>query len=190
MGEAFSTQHRMFWSRFLGVGTAAYVMLAYPRAPLPSWLLDACEIVGLALLAVAAFGRVWCLLFVAGRKNQVLVTDGPYSVVRNPLYVFSFVGAVGFGLAVENPLIAVTVALAFAAYHHRVVRREEAYLGAAFGAAFEQYCARTPRWWPAFANYREPETLTLCPRTVRRGIVDAMWFIWAFLLWELAELLH
>lgn len=183
----FSAQRRIFWSRIIVALTLAYVAFVPPPAFLGAWARALLEITGLALLVTAAFGRVWCLVFVAGRKNAELVTDGPYSMVRNPLYVFSFIGVVGFGLAVENPLLAGALALVFGLYYAGVVRREERCLARAFGEAFAAYAARTPRWIPDFRAYREPERLLVHPAQIRAGILDATWFIWAFVLWELLE---
>lgn len=185
--KPFSTAHRMFWSRLLGVVLAAYVLVGHRPQGFPPWLLDLGELAGLVLLALAAFGRVWCLIFVGGKKNESLVTAGVYSIVRNPLYVFSFLGVVGFGLAVEDPWLAGILAILFGAYYSFVVKREECFLNAAFGPAYQEYCRRVPRWLPDFRRYREPQAVTVCPRVIGRGILDAMWFIWAFVLWELVE---
>jgi protein-S-isoprenylcysteine O-methyltransferase Ste14 len=168
----------------------AYIGLGRPPKVESEWVRDLGGLAGLALLATAGFGRVWCLLFIAGKKNYPLVTDGPYSIVRHPLYVFSFLGAVGFGLAVENSAVAALLAVLFAAYYSFVVRREERFLSSTFGALFEEYAARTPRWFPNPGLYREPEGLTISPRKMRQGIFEAMWFVWAYLLWELLEVLR
>lgn len=188
--EPFSTRHRMFWSRILGVVLLAYILLSPPPKFLSPWVLDLGELTGLVLLAAAAFGRVWCLVFIAGKKDDILVTDGPYSVVRNPLYFFSFLGVVGFGLAVENPLLAILLAVLFGLYYSFVVKIEERFLASHFGPAFQEYFARTPRWFPNFRLFREPQTVTVSPVKIREGILDAMWFIWVFFLWELLEEYH
>ncbi len=187
---SFSTSRRVSLSRLLGLLLLAYVLLAAPPVPLSPWMAGASELAGFAMLVVAAFGRVWCLAFVGGKKNNVLVMEGPYSVTRNPLYVFSFIGAVGFGLAVENPCLALVMGGAFAAYYPFAVRREERVLAAAFGDAYAAYRARTPRWFPDFRLYHEPESLSIPPDKIRKAILDAMWFVWAFFLWELVELLR
>jgi predicted ATPase len=49
---------------------------------------------------------------------------------------------------------------------------------------------RVPRWLPDWSLYREPELVTVSPRHVRKAILDAMWFLWAFGLWEFVEELH
>ena len=168
----------------------AYVLATQPPKYLPQWLVDICEITGLVLLAAAAFGRVWCLIFIAGRKNASLVTAGPYSAVRNPLYAFSFLGAVGFGLSVENPLLAVLLAVIFGAYYSVIVKKEEQYLATSFGAAYQEFAARTPRWLPDFSLYQEPETVLVVTARIRSGLLDAVWFIWAYVLWEVVEIVR
>lgn len=187
MPDLFSPRSRTLGSRVVGIVLVAYVLSHAPPKYFPDWLVGVCESIGLVLLAAAAFGRLWCLVFIAGQKNNAVVTDGPYSMVRNPLYVFSFLGAVGFGLSVENPLLAVLLAAAFGIYYSVVVRKEEQYLSAAFGVTYQNYVASTPRWLPRFSQYHEPPLVSVDPVKMRRGILDAMWFIWAYLLWEIAE---
>src|SRR5438874_6144411 len=59
------------------------------------------EVVSFLILLTAAFGRIWSAAYISGRKNHELVVDGPYSLTRNPLYFFSFLGYLGAGLAFE-----------------------------------------------------------------------------------------
>lgn len=188
--EPFSAGHRLFWTRVLVVVVLAYVLLDMPPAVLPRWVLELGEIAGLILLSLAALGRIWCCIYIAGKKHEELVTQGPYSIVRNPLYLFSFLGAVGFGLAVENPILASFLAIGFGTYYAFVVRREESRLRGFFGTTYQEYAERTPRWIPRFSSFAEPEDITVHPRKIRDGILDAMWFLWAFMLWELVETLR
>ena len=53
---------------------------------------EAVETAGVLLIAIAILGRAWCTLYIGGRKAQELTDSGPYSLSRNPLYVFSFIG--------------------------------------------------------------------------------------------------
>jgi hypothetical protein len=145
---------------------------------------------GYALLVVATLWRIWCALFIAGTKNGELAQGGPYSMVRNPLYIGNFLGAVGFGFAVEQPLLALALGAVFILAYPAVVAQEEANLARIFGARYTEYCARVPRWMPTWSLYREPELVTVPPRFVRKAILDAMWFLWAFGLWEFVEELH
>jgi hypothetical protein len=80
--------------------------------------------------------------------------------------------------------------LAFALFYPAVVGREEARLAEIFGERYREYCARVPRWIPDWSLYSEPAEVSISPRRVRGAIFDAMWFLWAFALWEFIEELH
>jgi protein-S-isoprenylcysteine O-methyltransferase Ste14 len=181
------SRHRIAWSRAAVIAALAYALFVPAPAAIPRGWLDISQWLGFALLIVAAFGRIWCLSYISGVKNDVLVAEGPYSVVRNPLYVFNFVGAVGFGLAVENPVLAVLLAIGFAIFYPSVIRQEEENLRQAFGERFARYCDATPRWIPRWSSFHEPESWSINPRRFRAGLLDAMWFMWAFLIWDILE---
>ena len=183
-------RNRIAWSRAAVIFALAYALFVPAPAVIPRGWLDVSELLGFALLIVAALGRVWCLSYIAGIKNELMVTEGPYSVVRNPLYVFNFIGAVGFGCAVENPVLAALLATAFAVFYPSVIRREEEALTRAFGERFARYCDATPRWFPRWSNFHEPKSWNINPRRFRDGLLDAMWFLWAFMLWEVLEEFH
>ena len=55
-------------------------------------------IAGFLLVVLACLGRLWCSVFIAGHKDESLVTTGPYGRVRHPLYACSMLGAFGLGL--------------------------------------------------------------------------------------------
>jgi len=182
--------HRIAWSRAVVIGVLLLIVFSAPSVTTPGWVTELTEMLGYALLVAAALWRIWCALFIAGSKNGELAASGPYSVVRNPLYLGNFVGAVGFGFAVEQPLVAIGLGAAFALFYPSVVAQEEANLARIFGERYREYCARVPRWLPEWSLYREPALVTLAPKHVRKAILDAMWFLWAFALWEFVEELH
>ena len=64
-----------------------------PWAHVPSG--ETARIAGLLLMAGAALGRVWVSAFIAGSKDQRLVTTGPYALCRHPLYALSLLGGIG-----------------------------------------------------------------------------------------------
>jgi protein-S-isoprenylcysteine O-methyltransferase Ste14 len=182
--------HRIGWSRAAIAGLLVLIALSAPPANRPAWIVALLEMLGYALLVAAALWRIWCALFIAGSKNGELATEGPYSVVRNPLYLGTLFGVVGFGFAVEQPLLAALLGLVFTLFYPAVVAREEARLAHLFGERYAAYCARVPRWIPDWSRYRESAAVTVSPRHMRGAILDAMWFLWAFALWELIEELH
>ena len=134
------------------------------------------EYLGYGLVVACVIGRIWCSTFIGGYKNERVIDTGPFSIVRNPLYVFSFLGVVGIGLmTVRLSIIAILVA-AFASYYRQVVWREEAYLREKFGAAYEAYSRRVPRWLPRLRDYRSDEETVTRPQFVLRTIRDSVWF--------------
>jgi protein-S-isoprenylcysteine O-methyltransferase Ste14 len=179
--------HRIAWSRAAMLFTFAFAVLVPAPAAIPAMVLKLFEWVGFGLLIVTALGRLWCLSYIAGIKNEVMVMEGPYSMVRNPLYAFNFIGAVAIGLAVSNPLLAALLAAGFSVFYPSVVRHEEAVMSQVFGETYARYRDSTPRWLPRWSNFHEPESWNINPRRFRGGMLDAMWFLWAFLIWKIFE---
>ena len=66
---------------------------------------------GIFAILLCIFGRTWTSLYIGGRKNRALLTKGPYSVVRNPLYVFSILGAAGAGAQLGSVISSVIIGL-------------------------------------------------------------------------------
>ena len=73
-------------------------------------------------------GRIWCLTYSSGYKSSELVTQGPYSVSRNPLYFFSFIGLIGIGLATETFTLTLFLIAFFALVYPAVIAGEEEFL--------------------------------------------------------------
>lgn len=180
-------KQRMLWTRLLIAALAAYMLTSAPPTWLAVYLADVSELIGFILLSVAGLGRLWCLLFIGGKKNAQLITHGPYSVVRNPLYVFSFLGLIGFGLAIKNPALALLLGMLFAVLYPAVANREEAHLRHLYGESFDRYCASTPRWIPRLRLYHEPPFIVVSTASIRAAMLNATGFLLAFLLWEMIE---
>ena len=188
--ETLVSRYRTRLGQLVGLFIFLYVVLVAPPTMFPAWTGLAFESLGFVLLAAAAFGRLWCLVFIAGSKDKVLQREGPYSVVRNPLYFFSFLGAIGFGLVTRNPFLSVFLAGAFTFQYAVTVKTEEAHLRRLFGEDFSRYVAQVPRWFPNWSLYREPARLSVDARRIREGMLDAMWFLWAYLFWQVLDTLR
>lgn len=145
---------------------------------------------GCFLVAIASLGRLWCSLYIGGYKKDVLITEGPYSMCRHPLYFFSFLGAVGIGLATETFLIASVIAFGYAIYYRFVMNSEDAVLLKKHGGAYISYRETTPAFFPRLSLLREPEAYTVNPRVFRKHAFDAIWFVWIVGIIEVIEALH
>ncbi|MBA2482300.1 MAG: isoprenylcysteine carboxylmethyltransferase family protein [Planctomycetes bacterium] len=184
---ATAARYRIRVSRTFAVFAIAILLLTGHSWPYRSAIDLACAALGFVLITVCTLGRLWSLAFISGRKDAMLVQDGPYSCTRNPLYVFSLVGAIGLGLASRNVAVFAIILLFFFLYYPAVIMHEERFLGERHGGAFHDYVRRVPRFLPKWSLYHEPESYTVQVRTYRRTFLDAMWFLWGFLVLEAIE---
>jgi protein-S-isoprenylcysteine O-methyltransferase Ste14 len=95
-------------------------------------------LVGFFLAVLGFCGRLWCLSYIAGCKKKVLITVGPYSLCRHPLYFFSLVGGIGLGLCTETMSAPILFVLAFVLYYPHIIRTEESFLSTNF-PEYEEY---------------------------------------------------
>lgn len=152
---------------------------------------EALEYLGYGLLIVAGLGRVWCTIYIAGRKDRVLCVDGPYSICRNPLYLFSFIGVIGVFLALQSPLLTVIAGGIYLIYYRGVMQSEEVRLAALFGSDFFAYQSAVPRFWPAFGNYYlAQEERIISTRIVERGLREVVWFFAIIIFIDQLEGVH
>lgn len=82
-----------------------------------------------------------------GGKGGSLLTEGPYSVIRNPRYVEMVFGVSAYA-AFSNYVGAYVLALVTIPLIHLIVILEERELRDRFGEAYETYLASVPRYWP------------------------------------------
>ncbi len=151
------------------------------------WLHDGVEVLGRAMIVICVVGRAWCSLYIGGRKKAEIVTGGPYSLCRNPLYLFSFIGAFGMGAQTGSIVIALLfVVIAFAVFYV-TVRQEEVWLTATFGDEYRAYCARTPRFWPRFSKWRDTDTIEVRPVFFLTTLRDGLAFFLAIPIFEALE---
>jgi protein-S-isoprenylcysteine O-methyltransferase Ste14 len=112
---------------------------------------------GVVLVAAGAWLAGWCVIafVVRGRGTPApfdpprqFVATGPYRVVRNPMYVGGVLLLLGFGLLRGSPAILFFAPAWWLLFHLFVVFYEEPVLRRKFGAEYEDYGRRTPRWIP------------------------------------------
>lgn len=182
----FLQTNRVKITRLLAMPFFFIVLFTEPLA-FDDPLHEVVEIFGYSLLVVATIGRIWCAVYIAGRKNRELCRLGPYSLCRNPLYVFSFLGLFGLALGAQHILLALIVTPAYFLYYAFVIRAEEAELADIFGEKYQAYCRETPRIIPRF---RAPQSEDVSPRDARilfRAVLDAQVFMWLLILLEVLE---
>ncbi len=167
----------LLWYLGLIVTAALTRPLAWSGAP--AVLIDAAAVL---LVGVAVLGRLWCSIYIAGRKDEQLVTDGPYSSCRHPLYTLSLVGGAGLGLATHSLVLTLGTVLLLGLLLVRAAAAEDALLEARHGAAFRAYAAATRRFWPRLEWPALPGHLSIRPPVLWKAFVDAGSFVLLYAL--------
>ena len=114
------------------------------------------EIIVAILTMVVAIGSVWFVSAavrslgthwsIAARlvEGHKLVTEGPYRIVRNPIYTGMFGMLLATGLAIGHWVGLLSAVVLYAVGTVIRVQSEEKLLREAFGAEFEAYARRVP----------------------------------------------
>ena len=107
------------------------------------WLLA-----GFVVSMVGEFIQIWC--FASLDKNATLTIRGPYTMVRNPMYLGRFFIPLGFLMLLGQWWLLLAYAVIYWLYMDARVQREEAHLKPIFGAPYEAYCAQVRRFVPGW----------------------------------------
>ncbi len=142
---------------------------------------------GLLLIIAAVLGRFWSVLYIGGKKNKFVMQSGPYSMCRHPLYFFSTLGVLGFGLMLQSLVLALMMAAVFFAILNITAASEENHLRRAFGPDYDAYARKTPRIIPDITKFRTDDNIMVSLRTLRVNFADALVFICLIPLAEVVE---
>jgi len=122
---------------------------------------------GIGLCFVGATLRFWASGFL--RKDTRPAVGGPYAFVRNPLYVGTYLMALGTAWAIENwALLAISTVL-YAWIYHYIILDEETKLQRIFKSAYAEYCESVPRFfpriWPPFFPAKKETLVKINPES-------------------------
>lgn len=133
----------------LAVGTGLH--WAYPVSVGPAWLVRpvgaALVVLSVVLVLSAARALVRAkTAFDVRRATTRLVATGPFRITRNPVYLASILLCWGIGLLANAMFVALAAVPSASLLCLIVIRKEEAYLLAKFGDAYDAYRGTVPRW--------------------------------------------
>ena len=115
------------------------------------------QVVGMVIVVAGAALALWCILTFAfvGKGTPApfdpprrLVVQGPYRVVRNPMYIGAGLALGGAALFYQSFSLLGYTGLFFLVTHLFVVWYEEPVMRRTFGKEYETYCHRVRRWRP------------------------------------------
>ena len=153
----------------------------------PEWLFDLFEVAGIFLVIFGVLGRFWAILYIGGHKNLTVIQSGPYSICRHPLYLFSTIATAGFGLMLGSVVLTALLGVVVFVILSLTAQREERFLRAEFGGAYEAYAARVPRIWPDLSLFTTPKEVVFSVPHLRGNFFDALVFLSFIPLAELME---
>lgn len=125
---------------------AAFAWLARPNS---RWLA-----IGLPVSILGLLLRGWAAGHLA--KNIRLAESGPYTYVRNPLYLGTLLVAAGLVIAAQRWILAAIFGAVFVLVYLPVIELEEQHLRELF-PEFGSYAARVPALWPALRAARSTQ---------------------------------
>jgi protein-S-isoprenylcysteine O-methyltransferase Ste14 len=133
--------YRPYFSPIAPMSVAGEETLALLSIALTLWSVWFCY------AAARALGKQWALMARVIDGHE-LIRQGPYAVVRNPIYLAMLVMLIAIGLAVSHwQALAIAVVVFWLGTVIRI-RTEENLLRANFGAKFEQYARAVPAFLP------------------------------------------
>jgi protein-S-isoprenylcysteine O-methyltransferase Ste14 len=144
-------------------GTAPALQLADVVRPIDAIDATAIRVAGLALYAVGLGGCVGAQLAMGASwrigvdesENTELVTDGPFAIVRNPIYSAVIPLVAGLVLLAPNPVAIAGFAALIAAFEIQTRLVEEPHLLRAHDPAYREYASRVGRFVPGVGLIRD-----------------------------------
>lgn len=116
----------------------ALLLIVFANKPLVIW--------GLVFVVAGVATRFWAAGHIVKSRN--LSKSGPYAFTRNPLYLGSFLSALGTAIMVHNWWLLGIFLAGFAVFYGCTIRSEEEFLGGRYGEEFALYKKRVPIFFP------------------------------------------
>ena len=193
MNKSFA-KYRLLFSKLLLLSIIIVLLISENNnVDKNSTLHFALEFFGFAFLLSGVIGRIWSSLYIEGKKTNILVTDGIYSVCRNPLYFFSFILLIGFFLLIKSIIISVVSMMLLLIIYPKTIKHEEDKLLKIHGQVYSDYILKTPKLIPNFLLFKRSSSNKLINvniKKVENVLVESFGFILFFELIRLVDYFH
>lgn len=114
-------------------------------------------VAGFLILLIGESIRVWSVSY-AGSETRTttgvggsnLVTQGPYAIIRNPLYWGNIMMYAGIGIMSNAlfPFLLIIALVYFTFQYYLIIFNEEGYLRITYKENFDTYCSHVYRFFP------------------------------------------
>ena len=147
----------------------------------------AIEAAALVLFFTGLMIRWWATLFIGGRKDDELVTQGAYSVCRNPLYLGTLLMTLSVGVFLQSLSLLAGMAVVGVLYLVITIPVEERRLREFYGDRFDDYCRRVPCFFPNFGLHMAPAELNVKLNGIRAEFKRSLQYLSIPILCYLVE---
>lgn len=147
-------------------------------------------LVGFLIALSGELIRIWSVSFAgsetrttSGVGGTYLVTQGPYSVVRNPLYIGNIMLYVGIGIMSMSffPYLQIFALMFFIFQYYCIILAEEEFLEVKFGNIFSLYKNSVNRFLPSFKKL-PPEIISHLNFDLKEGLKSEKRSLQAFII--------
>ncbi|WP_157944509.1 methyltransferase family protein [Mangrovicella endophytica] len=166
------------------------ILFADARLDHGHYLREFVETFGLLLIVFGLMGRAWCSLYIGGHKARRLVRSGPYSLSRNPLYLFSFIATAGIGAQTGSVMMMLLCLVGGWLIFRPVIDREEQALASLFPEEYGTYHLAVPRLVPSLRQWADVDRLEINPKLYRRTVLDSLAWLALVPVIQLVVLTH
>jgi protein-S-isoprenylcysteine O-methyltransferase Ste14 len=176
--KPFNQKLRIWTLRALALVFLPVIIFTEPTlARAPSFYHEITETLGELLVIVGVLGRFWSILYIGGKKNVCIIDSGPYSICRHPLYLFSTIGVLGFGVMNGSVIVMSALVGSVLLVLSLTAKREERDLIKLFGGEYAKYAERVPMIIPRWFFVRTELEVTFNSSTLRTNLFDCFVFL-------------
>lgn len=111
--------------------------------------------IGIAIAAIGVLLRAWACGHL--RKTSELDVSGPYAHTRNPLYLGTFIIALGFGVASGSWWLFLLVAAYIGSIYFPVMNVEAVVLEERLGSEYREYAKNVPLLFPRLRAWKKSD---------------------------------
>jgi hypothetical protein len=129
------------------------------------------------LVFIGMVGRIFSSIFIGNLKNQKIINYGMYSITRNPLYFFSFIGFLGVLIFTGIITFVVVGLVFFAFYYYNVITYEGNFLLNKFGDDYKMYQKNVPIFIPNIKKWSSPSQVVVDYKSVWKTLIEASYFL-------------
>ncbi len=138
---------------------------------------------GTLMVAFGELFRIYSVAFIGSvsrtrntsTTGSNLIKSGPFSLMRNPLYVGNFFITVGLSVFSGVTWVVLLTILLFAFQYYCIVKHEEGLLIGRFGSEYESYMKEVPAWIPSrlpnLNTLEWPDTFSPALKSERRTLL-------------------